>query len=153
MATRRREEVSYNLIDLQQNTAVGIKLPFSTRTGGLFALSYSTEEQGISNLKNLLLTRTGERYMLPNFGTDIYDTVFENNVDDLPIILRDTISSAIAFWLPYIIIKDLTVTRTSKYESDPIGHVIQISLTVQVGSRGANVPITINVTPSSITIT
>lgn len=149
---RRRQEISYNVLDLQPNIAIGIKLPFTGKTGNLFQLSYSTEEQAISNLKNLLLTRKGERYMLPNFGTDIYDTLFENNTEDLPTILRDMLSSDIAFWLPYIIINDLTVTQNTKYESEPIGHSLQISLTVQVGTRGANIPITIVVTPSTITI-
>ena len=100
MARRRRQEISYNVLDLQPNVAIGIKLPFSNNQSGLFDLSYSTEEQAISNLKNLLLTRKGERVMQPNFGTNIYDSLFENNVDELPIILRDGISADIAFWLP-----------------------------------------------------
>ena len=38
------------------------------RSGGsVFALSYSTEEQALSNLKNLLATNRGERYMQPRF--------------------------------------------------------------------------------------
>jgi phage baseplate assembly protein W len=152
MARRRRQEISYNVLDLQPNVAIGIKLPFSNNQSGLFDLSYSTEEQAISNLKNLLLTRKGERVMQPNFGTNIYDSLFENNVDELPIILRDGITADIAFWLPYIIINDLTVERKSRYEADTIGQALQISLTVQVTSRGSEIPITLLVTPSTITI-
>jgi len=152
MARRRRQEISYNVLDLQPNIAVGIKLPFTGKNGSLFQLSYTTEEQAISNLKNLLLTRKGERYLQPNFGTDIYDTLFENNTEDLPNILRDMLSADIAFWLPYIIINDLSVTQNTRYESEPIGHSLQISLTVQVSERGANTTITLAVTPSTITI-
>jgi hypothetical protein len=78
--------------------------------------------------------------------------LFENNVDELPIILRDGITADIAFWLPYIIINDLTVERKSRYEADTIGQALQISLTVQVTSRGSEIPITLLVTPSTITI-
>jgi len=152
MARRRRQEV-FVLDPLQvPNTAVGIKLPFSSKTGKLFQQSYSTEEQAISNLKNLLLTRKGERYMQPEFGTDIYDYLFDNNVEELPIVLSESIATAISFWLPYIIINDLTVTPTTRYESEPIGHSVQISLTVQASQNGANVPITINLTPNGITV-
>ena len=68
------------------STAVGIKLPFNqaavgkddrsatvgnvssgsfqTTSGkGVFSLSYTTEDQAISNLTNLLLTRKGERFL------------------------------------------------------------------------------------------
>ena len=45
----------YNPIDLLPDVAVGIKLPFTGKSGNLFDLSYSTEEQALSNLKNLLL--------------------------------------------------------------------------------------------------
>jgi phage baseplate assembly protein W len=154
MARRIRQILSINTNDAirPMNTAVGIKLPFSGKTGNLFDLSYTTEEQAISNLKNLLLTRKGERYMQPSFGTDIYDSLFEQNTEDLPNILRDGISADIAFWLPYIIINELTVSQNSKYESEPIGHILQISLTVQVTENGASTPITITVTPSTITV-
>ena len=59
--------------------AVGVVLPFnkpadartatqnalsgSSGGGSLFVQSYTTEVQAISNLKNLLLTRKGERYI------------------------------------------------------------------------------------------
>ena len=41
-------------IDLQPDVAVGVKLPLVSKSGQLFDLSYSTEEQAISNIKNLL---------------------------------------------------------------------------------------------------
>jgi phage baseplate assembly protein W len=64
------------------DVAVGITLPFARRDGRLFNLSYSTEEQALSNLTNLILTRQGERIMQPFFGTTLQDSLFEQN-DDL----------------------------------------------------------------------
>jgi phage baseplate assembly protein W len=98
--------------------AVGILLPFNkaaegrTETqnelsgsisgGSLFRQSYTTEEQSLSNFRNLLMTRLGERYMQPTFGTKIYDFVFEPNTELVREELRASIEEAIKFWLPYI---------------------------------------------------
>ena len=53
--SRKREEKKYHPLDLQKNIGVGIPLPL----GGtpIFANTFTTEEQALSNLKNLLLTR------------------------------------------------------------------------------------------------
>ena len=64
---KARKEYFYNPIDFQKDVAVGVKLPFG-KPNGLFAQSYTTEEQATSNLKNLLLTRKGERPFQPEFG-------------------------------------------------------------------------------------
>ena len=74
--SRKREEKKYHPLDLQKNVGVGIPLPL----GGvpIFATTFTTEEQAISNLKNLLLTRKGERPFQPLFGTDVPSFLFEN---------------------------------------------------------------------------
>ena len=89
----------YQPVNETPDKAIGILLPFNNSSNArpdtlnyasgsisgkqLFGQSYSTEEQVISNLKNLLLTRKGERVMQPLFGTDIFDKLFENNTLDL----------------------------------------------------------------------
>jgi phage baseplate assembly protein W len=108
----------YQVDNFNPDRAVGITLPFnkpvdgrlisqnyasgSVGGGGVFNLSYTTEEQSISNLKNLLLTRKGERYMQPEFGTDIYATLFEPNTEIVRENLQQSLEDDIAFWLPYI---------------------------------------------------
>ena len=76
-------EKRYHPIDLLPDVAVGIKLPIVGKNGNLFDLSYSTEDQAISNFKNLILTRQGERIMQPLFGTKLQDSLFEQNDDTL----------------------------------------------------------------------
>ena len=61
------EKGNYNVLDLEEDKGVGLLLPLNKKSGGVFGLSYTTEEQGISNLKNLLLTRKGERLYHPTF--------------------------------------------------------------------------------------
>ena len=135
MATRRQFRISP--LDLKKNTAVGVMLPL----GGtpMFKLSYTTEEQAISNLKNLLLTRKGERPFQPLFGTDIYSILFENITSDVETTLTESLTSDILFWLPYIRINELKVVG----ERDK--NTISISLSVRVNDVGANTPIIINV--------
>jgi hypothetical protein len=72
----QRLQYRINPIDLKPNKAVGVMLPL----GGspMFKSSYTTEQQAISNLKNLLLTTKGERPFQPLFGSDIYSLLFEN---------------------------------------------------------------------------
>jgi hypothetical protein len=80
---KERKEYRYNPIDFKKDVAVGVQLPFG-KNKGLFSLSYTTEEQAISNLKNLLLTRKGERPFQPQFGSDVYSLMFEQMDIDLP---------------------------------------------------------------------
>jgi hypothetical protein len=59
-------EKRYNTIDLFPDVAVGIKIPMLRSDGVLFDLSYSTEEQVISNLKNLYILR--HEYLFHNIN-------------------------------------------------------------------------------------
>lgn len=152
MARRRRIETTLEVQDLQKNVAIGIKLPFISKGGGLFQQSYTTQDQAISNLKNLLLTRKGERLYQPAFGTDIYDTLFEQITDTTLFGLRDSILTAISFWLPYITVNELNVYIPENVPADPIGHTIRVSLSVQVNNNGANIPITLTISPNNIII-
>ena len=131
--------------------AIGVKLPFnkggdskpdtnnyasgSIGGRGVFNLSYSTEEQAISNLKNLLLTRKGERYMQPSFGTDIYDFIFSQNTAETVDTLVQSIQEDINFWLPYIVVKSL-----QSYQEN---NELQLRLEFSVTENGANLVILI----------
>jgi phage baseplate assembly protein W len=142
----------YNPIDLLPDVAVGIKLPFNGKSGTLFDLSYSTQDQAISNLKNLLLTRRGERIMEPYFGTTIQDALFEPNTEELIATIQNSVTEAISYWLPYIIIDSLVVENVIAKLGVQQEHGVTISLKVSVTEAGANIPISFLVTPSTITV-
>lgn len=134
-----RKEFTIHPIDLKRNTAVGVMLPL----GGapIFKSSYTTEQQAISNLKSLILTRKGERPMQPLLGTDVYSLLFENMSSDLQIELEKTLRDDIAFWLPYIIIDKLDVNVNEDENR------IDVSINFKVTETGANQNITMVVTP------
>ena len=140
----QRKENFYNPLDFEKDVAIGITLPFS-KNKGLFSLSYTTEEQSISNLKNLLLTRKGERLFQPEFGSSVYSLMFEQMDADLSTALDEQMREDIGFWLPYIVIDKLTVTP------DFDRNYVNISLDFKVTEQGANQQITIFVDSAGTT--
>jgi len=130
-----RKEYTRNPLDLKKNKAIGVQLPL----GGspLFKLSYTTEEQAISNLKNLLLTRKGERPFQPLFGSDIYSILFEQITENINNELEDTLRDDIKFWLPYIVVDSIVVNAENDYNR------VNINLVVRVTENGANTNITV----------
>ena len=141
-------EYRYHPLDFEPDIAVGVLLPFNGNSPGrthnqnyasgsiggasVFAQSYSTEEQAVSNLKNLLLTRKGERFMQPDFGTQIVDSLFEQSTEDLETSIEDGLNEDIALWLPYIIIDGIDVERIIDQ------YILDISLRFRVTENGAN---------------
>ena len=124
-----------NPIDLNQDRAIGILLPFggdsnsssgydssptTSNLGGvppvtsgnsLFRLSYLTKDQVISNVRNLILTNKGERLMNPEFGTDIYQLLFEQNTLDLEPKIRESIQGAFDKYMPLAKIEFLEINQ------------------------------------------
>jgi phage baseplate assembly protein W len=94
--------------------AYGITLPLQRGETGFFAQSFSSFEQAKTNLKNLLLTKQGERVMQPNFGTGLHSLLFEQLTENLEEDLIDTITKSVNFWLPYITIEEVDVMMTDE---------------------------------------
>jgi phage baseplate assembly protein W len=135
---RNRPEYKINPLDLKKNTAIGVMLPM----GGtpIFKSSYTTEEQSISNLKNLILTQKGERPFQPDFGTDVYSLLFEQMTPDLGDALDSSLRADIKYWLPYIIIDNILINVEEDYNR------VSISMKFKITENGANENITILVT-------
>lgn len=117
--------------DLKENdhVAIGVTLPFVRGNNGFFAQSYQTIEQVKSNLKNLLLTRKGERLMHPDFGTGLHELLFSPNTDDLEGKIQNTIESAIGYWLPYVTINEIDLEQ-SKENKDMYMFVVSIKFQI-----------------------
>lgn len=102
-------------LDLQASIGVGVKLPFSA--GNVFTTTYTTADAIKYNLINLLLTQKGERYLNPDFGTDIRKQLFSqltpNGIQDL----EDNILTEIGRWFPTVSVQTLNVTADSNNNS------------------------------------
>jgi phage baseplate assembly protein W len=129
------EELSFNPGNLQRDVAVGIQLPFVKSDGTLFDLSYTTENQVLSNLKNLILTKKGERLMQPLFGTDLMYAIFEPNEDILKKKIYDYLFNPIQLWIPYIDIIDLTVETVIAVGPSGEEHGVSASLQFSINGQ------------------
>lgn len=91
--------VSPNEVNEVKSNVLGISYVFRDR---LFKPIYIDLDQAYENLKNLLLTRIGERILQPTFGTKLFNILFQPNVFELIGEIKKTISEAVSYWLPYI---------------------------------------------------
>ena len=107
------------VIDTEEfnNYAVGITLPIQRGEDGYFRQSFRTFDQIRSNLKNLLLTKKGERIFQPEFGSGLHDLLFNPATEKFEEDLENTINDAIAQWLPYIVVEDINID-ISKEQTD-----------------------------------
>ena len=107
------------VIDTEEfnNFAVGITLPIQRGNDGYFAQSFRTFDQVRSNLKNLLLTKKGERLLHPEFGSGLHDLLFQPATEKFEEDLETTINEAVAKWLPYVIVEDINID-ISKEQTD-----------------------------------
>ena len=98
--------------DLNSNTYVGMSFPLNGDTFNDFALTKTTIEQSVHNLRNLLLTIVGERVGQPEFGSQLKAICFEQIDDELPLKIENEVRRAVSKWLSHIEIKSVeTLTQ------------------------------------------
>lgn len=118
----------------KESSTLAIKLPMNNpkyKNGAqLFNMSFTTEEQVISNYVNLLLTKSGERFMQPNFGVGLLYYVFEQNTDVLKILLQTAIRDQTSLWMPYVNLIDIKVDAYNNKLGDDKTVNIQIVFNV-----------------------
>ena len=78
-------------------------------------------ERSVSqSIKNLILTNFGERLFNPNFGSDVYKTLFENNIDENLNVLEYRIRQSIVNFEPRVLHdeKNLIINVSSNENMD-----------------------------------
>jgi len=98
-----------NLFD-RDDIALGIALPFGPGQSN-FELNYTTLDQARTNIINLLLTHKGERFMQPEFGTNLRRFLFRQNTQNLADDIREDLLEAIKRWLPFVNVDSIDVNR------------------------------------------
>ena len=112
--------------------AYGITLPVQRGNTGYFNQAFTSFEQAKSNLKNLLLTKKGERVMQPNFGTGLHSLLVEQMDDEFETKLEDTITKNVNYWLPYINIKQIDIEMTDEMKDR---HIANMNIQFTVGNQ------------------
>ena len=91
----------------------GITLPITHGAQGYFNQSYTLLEQVKSNLRLLLQTKKGERRMNPEFGSGLWNVLFENITDDLIPIIDNTVRKDIGRWMPYVTVQQVVIGEST----------------------------------------
>jgi phage baseplate assembly protein W len=88
----------------------GIAFPFrDSLKGDYLALTETPEQEIRSNLIHLLLTRKGSRYFLPDFGTRLYEYIFEPLDGPTFGAIRAEIQQAVDTYIPNLRIDNIEI--------------------------------------------
>ena len=122
--------MGYRIIDITETNIGTPDIALGVSVSGVTSILL-TRDQAFENFKNLLLTRIGERFAQPNFGTNLLNILFQPNTNFLQLSIEDIITQPVNFWLPYINIEQIEVVTP---ESDPtLDYVVQVKITFSFG--------------------
>jgi phage baseplate assembly protein W len=95
----------------------GIDYPFKdSEIGNYLRMTPSPEKEVRANLVHLLLTRKGSRYYLPDFGTRLYEYIFDQNDVVTFNHIEDEIREGCRKYIPNLDITSITIVSA---ENDP----------------------------------
>lgn len=102
---------------MPQNNTYGISFPFKDSNEGKFVLLTTTTDEEIrTNLIHLLLTRKGTRYFLPNFGTRLYEYLFEPIDGPTFSELESEIRDSVEEFIPNLVLTKIDIKAASDDE-------------------------------------
>lgn len=97
----------------------GIDFPFRDSViGNYLRMTSSTEREVRANLVHLLLTKKGSRYFLPDFGTRLYEYIFDQNDIVTYNHIEDEIRDSVKKYIPNIDVKSITITSAEDDTED-----------------------------------
>ncbi len=134
--------MSYNVkrinpLDLQPRKAIGVALPFSGPA--VFTSTYLSKDAIKTNLINLLLTGTGERYFNPSLGSGLRSFIFENINEASLLRIKSEIRESIEVYFPTLRIQNLEL------KSEPDTNSVILFLKYTIIDTDIEDEITINV--------
>lgn len=124
-------------LDLETSTAIGVDLPFSGNA--VFNSTYLTKDAMKANLVNYFLTNKGERYLNPNFGSDIRRILFENIDENSLGEVKEILLSDMKEYFPRISPLDFEIT------SDPDTHLVRFYLKYKISETSIEDELLINI--------
>ncbi len=106
------------LLYMANGITYGINFPFrQSITGKYLSLSEQTDEEIRSNLIHLLLTRKGYRYYLPDFGTRLYEYIFEPLDGETFEAIKNEIQQSVSEYIPNLTIQNISIEPYIKDEN------------------------------------
>lgn len=98
-------------------TTYGIDYPFKDSSKGDYLnMTEIPEKEVRANLIHLILTRRGSRYYLPDFGTRIYEFIFDQNDSITHNLIEEEIREGVKKFIPNLDINTISIMSA---EDDP----------------------------------
>jgi phage baseplate assembly protein W len=95
----------------------GIDYPFrDSQKGDYLSMTEIPEKEVRANLIHLILTRRGSRYYLPDFGTRIYEFIFDQNDTITHNLIEEEIREGVKKFIPNLDINSISIVSA---EDDP----------------------------------
>ena len=117
-------------INNNEDKFVGIGFPLGFNVEGrLFNQTKTVLDQAKSNLRNLLLTTKGERVGQPEFGCNLIDILFDQNIVEISNRVDEIIREAVSQQLSYILINDIFVSSAVD-DSNQLNIQLEFSVTL-----------------------
>ena len=105
---------------MAERQTFGIDFPFQDSVYGDYLKMTETPEDEIkANLIHLLLTRKGSRYFLPDFGTSLYEYIFEPLDSPTFASIEAEIREQVIKYIPNLKITNIEVTPALEAEELP----------------------------------
>ena len=111
--------------DNDDNIKIGIDLPIR-RDGvkdGFFASTSTTIEAVKNNIRNLLQTNEGERFMQPTLGINLRRLLFEQISEQTILAVQDSILDKFDLWLPFVEVRDIQVKSNEDNQSIGVNEI------------------------------
>jgi phage baseplate assembly protein W len=106
------------------NQTYGIQFPFKeSLEGNYLRLTKEVSDEVRTNLLHLILTRKGSRYYLPDFGTRIYEFIFEPMDGPTFDAIKSDIQTAVEKYIPNLILNDISIKPYSEDDKSPVGEL------------------------------
>jgi len=107
---------------------INIKYPFENSDKGFFVDLTETDGNAIkSDLMHLILTQKGQRFYLPDFGTNLLKFIFQPNDGITASDIREEISTVVGNYLPNLKINNIDIEND---ESREYTAIIRIDYTI-----------------------
>ena len=124
-----------------EDYAVGLALPIQI-SNVAFKQNYTEIEQLKSNIKNLLLTKRGERLMNPLFGSGVETVLFEPITDEFEDKIQEIITNSVERYIPNVSIDEINVDMSNENKDR---NSVNISLKFRSRSTGNSGLVSFNI--------
>ena len=104
----------------------GIKYPFNNESKYSFYLDLNEtyEDKMKSELLHIIFTPKGQRYRMPDFGTDVIKYLFEPNDSETWVAIKNEIRGQVSKYLPRISFKDINLYIDEENENRVFAKIV-----------------------------